>query len=507
MDNLEDDLNKHIEAGFNEGPDNDGSEQGEQFKPEEQNAALVQLYNPNSINELVQRRLVSDDPSLISLYDHGFVNGIHDVNKDAFHAYIAARHEVEHYDYQIAVYGERRNILKVKIDELLWMLQEASQVMASAQAALLHAFEKLKVKDEDLRVKMQDLEVLKGRLLKSWPNHTLLTGLFYIGAALLFIFADFIITKTIVANAMDMEGIEATLFAAALAGTSFIFKPMYDRLIEKKYLDGSSKRRFTVFIIVLCLLAIALLAVLGQFRYDAYLAAKETAPSQLLNPFADAPTGLDVNAVTKVLGSVWAQLSIIFSAVLFAVAGGVSMGIGLPVLNDHWQRAHLSRRRRGHEKNMVKAQDSRNDVFAGMVKYQAVIEVQQERVRKAEDLAKLQESLREVEERLIELHEGKRDSLTRCLQSLYSDGHDRGHSLPLSVRTEWMTQPSFRDSGPVDENGSVIYVSDNPRKPNGQWSRMRPFRAIRRIIANDYRQASSRNNGTSNYYDFSKIQD
>lgn len=141
-----------------------------------------------------------------------------------------------------------------------------------------------------------------------------------------------------------------------------LLKPAYDRLIERPYQEDRAKNqsRYERFKLTLAGFALLTLAVLGWFRYEAYrtdqLKAAINRSIRQLQQQATPPDGtaapIDPALLAKIEGqlaqsgelnlalvsSPWAMLSFVLSGLLFALAGAVCLGIGLPVLSAFWFR-------------------------------------------------------------------------------------------------------------------------------------------------------------------------
>lgn len=476
--------------------------------PEEDGKDVAQYFNTSTVNELLQRRLVSSDANLLSIYDHGFVNGVYKVGQEHFHAYLERNSALKHLQYACGLLEQRWTDLKNRLGEYqaqFRLTREAEARLEGVQA----------VEDQErvaLQANVEERKRVEELAAARWPRHTLLTGIFYMLAAVIFIVADFVISDTIVANAMEMGGMEAKLFAAALAGMSLLFKPIYDRLIEKHYLAGRKTMRFNVFVIILGLLGIALLGILGRFRYDAYITGKQlerqNAQSQV-DDFTKEPTPPNASEPTTgaagadVLESDWALWSFILSAILFAWAGAVCLGIGTPVMNDHWMRWQLGKQRVLLEQQGKELEDRHTASMVEVAKWNAEFQTCTEQLSFCTPPDRLREEIAQVEKELVEARRSMHELEGQTLGTLYQDGHARGASLRDRIQVEWVSTPVHREEEEPDLRGNTIYIAENDRPENrGPGYRSRPFKAIRRIIANDFRQEKRQGGGHREIIDF-----
>jgi cell division protein FtsB len=304
------------------------------------------------------------NPSQANDYQHGYVSGIEGLDSTVYESYVSSH--VSH-DWILDRLAEKREDLstvrhrhqdttqkyKIAFDKLQ---ESATQVNAQTKQIA-------ELEDESERIGSEIGELREKRSVQS-PGYSLIAGLIFLAAGLSFIAGDLIISHEIVAYALNIRNSnEAWAFAIGLAMLSVLLKPAYDRLVEDPYHDPESRKgktRYMRFKLTLSVFAIVTLVVLGWFRYEAYRTDK------LKEAINKSVKGLQLNAVDPLTGapisspeltskieaalrdsdqlnlelvnSPWALLSFVLSGVLFAVAGAVSLGMALPVLQAFWYR-------------------------------------------------------------------------------------------------------------------------------------------------------------------------
>jgi len=449
--------------------------------------SFSQFYRTTTIADLLRRRFVSAKEVLLTLYDHGYVNGLYRTSKEHYHQYVASSQVVEHLEFQIKIYEDRRLSLAHRFDLLFNQAELDSNHKFVAESSIRTIEHEEGYRKAELQNRLIDLARLNERLLKQWPMHTFATGFFYLVAAMVFIVADFVITKNIVANAMEMDGFDAFIFAAALASTSFLFKPMYDRLIEKPYRENTNRIRFAVFIIILAMAVVALLTILGVFRFEAYKLNQS-----LASAIASDNVVIDLVGVSP-LDTEVALWSFILSAVIFAIAGGVSMGIGLPVINDHWQTRFMAGTRRKLEDTVKSLHESLNKLTAEKERYIALIKSIALRQSMLSTLDSLKQEVHDIHATLIDLHQQKMTKRAEALQHLYADAYARGEKLSDDVIEAYWKEVHQNDDEDVQSGIGDTFTSNGKGVQYKGRTRARPFISLRRKIHEDYKKGLYQN--------------
>lgn len=186
-------------------------------------------------------------------------------------------------------------------------------------------------------------------------SSSLVYGVLYSFAGLLFLAGDVVLSRELVSSAFRLSGtIAPWVFSGALAMVAILLKPAYSRLVESEYWAGRPSR-FSGVILTLSVMAIVCLGVLGVYRYQAhsnqtelrYLEQQmETGQSADLSEIRSKISSLQ----QEIASSTYGLISFGLTAVFFALAGAVALGIGIRHLRGAYHRRFRpwlrSRRRR-----------------------------------------------------------------------------------------------------------------------------------------------------------------
>ncbi|MBO0933169.1 hypothetical protein [Fibrella aquatilis] len=309
----------------------------------------------------------------MSDYLHGYDSGREGSPRDSFESMVSSQEHEVFLTKQITRREADIVLLDSQLEQTLAqqvVLQEQLMSVAAARSAGQVRVDQLRKQQFDNQTEQAQLVA---RRLALTAEYSLLSGLFFFVAGLSFLLGDLVISHEIVAYALNIrDNLEAWAFAAGLAMVTVLLKPTYDRLIERPYQTDPVRYggRYSRFKILLAVFALITLMVLGWFRYEAYRtdqlkAAINRSIRQLQQntlPTDDpAATVVDPAVLAKIeqqlaqsgelnvalVGSPWAMLSFVLSGLLFALAGAVCLGIGLPVLAVFWTRWLQIDRRRG----------------------------------------------------------------------------------------------------------------------------------------------------------------
>jgi hypothetical protein len=294
-------------------------------------------------------------------------------------------------------------------------------------------------------------------------------ALMYLAAGALFVFGDVVMTRKIVADALQLTGHrvlglldESWIFAAGLAMISIVLKPAYDRLVEKPFWHGKEKP----FLAVICVLAVGSLVtlwVLGEFRGEAYGDQQRLAIIQQLEGITETERLARITAIQeKMLNSDLATLSFVLSGLLFATAGAVTLSIGTRYLRNAIHERRPARRRvRRSEKALKEAHDARMAAVAAISAHGE----QQERIRA---LTVDDPPAVELEARADAVAAQRRDlaavfvaTRQERLRHLYNDGYELGGLA--------------RTTAEADDARATAQARPRRKRP-------RPFLALRRAI-------------------------
>jgi hypothetical protein len=300
---------------------------------------------------------------LPSDFKHGYESGRDGLSRDPFESYVSSQENETFLATQLARTEQELTLLDAQLvrtqtrRESLTTQRHAEQVTIGTLTAQVGPLR------EGVGAIEAEQTALRQRRAATAPEYSLLAGLFFVAAGLSFLFGDLIISHEIVAYALNIrDSTEAWAFAVGLAMVTVLLKPAYDRLIERPYQENSAKHqtRYERFKIALAVFALLTLAVLGWFRYEAYrtdqLKAAINRSIRQLQQVGTLPDGSGVPTDPALLAKIeqqlaqsgelnvalvsspWAMLSFVLSGLLFALAGAVCLGIGLPVVAAFWFR-------------------------------------------------------------------------------------------------------------------------------------------------------------------------
>lgn len=457
-------------------------------------------------------------PNQNSDYQHGYSSGLEGLDRQVYEAYLSSN--VSH-DWVL----DRLNQKRSELDSVRNKRQETVQThklsFDKLQEQLMgvnQTAKKMKDLDSSISEIDKQSENLKEKRISSAPFYSLVAGLIFLAAGISFIAGDLIISHEIVAYALNIRNPnEAWAFAIGLAMLSVLLKPAYDRLVEEPYQKDDSpkaKSNYAKFKLILSIFAIVTLIVLGWFRYEAYRTDK------LKEAINKSVKGLQLNAVDPLTGapinspeltnkieqalkssdqlnldlvnSPWALMSFVLSGVLFAIAGAVSLGMALPVLQGFWMRWlqidpklwKLRKRKKKIENQLDELQATISEQLA----QKSILENDIAVLPTWEELKQEEISIRtEIEN----LEEERKLTLTDSRIQSFGDGYAHGQ-----VTRDIMSDEEFEHwrSGHMTVSNLAMRARSNASDRavmRSNNSGMRPHQAIRKIITDRFDEDNS----------------
>lgn len=445
-------------------------------------------------------------------YQHGYESGVQGISPDTYESYLSS--EV-HFNW-----------LAQRIEDKRTEVQRINAQIADVVVSQKTIFDKLqtsvqRVENTDKQVAEfvfqrqiidSEVEILQKRRIHTRSEYSLLAGLFFFFAGLSFVFGDLIISHEIVAYALNIRNnSEAWAFAIGLAMISILLKPAYDRLIEKPYTEehtAESRQRYARFKIILAAFAMLTLGILGWFRYEAYRTDKlKEAINKAVKNIQLNATPLDPtvsltpqqqqsilekieNQLQKsdelnlgLVNSPWALASFVLSGILFATAGAVSLGMGLPVLQNFWYRwlqidPRLGRLRRRRKKLMVLLQKAEENLSEETAEKNRV----EHEMSLMLDLASLKAEKERISTSIDELIDKTRLVQTDSRIALYNDGFVKG-----TVSRDMMNDEeyeAYKNSHFTTHNLALKAASSTDRSGSNpsRQNNLRPHQLIRKMI-------------------------
>jgi len=317
--------------------------------PNDKQLIMDENINPTNKNAKPDNKFYNNE------FIKGYQNGVYQASKIDFQSYLENKTRYEN--------------LKKEIERKKENLSELKVLIAESKRESSHFYEKMQTHNFNIEVKNNRLgrfnttfERLNTKLNKlyleidnSFEEYSLLAGVIFFAASLVFMIGDLIISHEIVAYALNIRNAtEAWLFASGLAALSILLKPVYDRLFEKIYKNSdptSPPKNYIWLKGTLVIFAILTLFVLGWFRFEAYRINEQKSNlnrviSSLQEDNMSAEAIKQVESLlaqqqslsTQLVNSLWGLFSFVLTGILFAVSGAICLGIGLPILQFYWRR-------------------------------------------------------------------------------------------------------------------------------------------------------------------------
>ncbi|WP_375445327.1 hypothetical protein [uncultured Fibrella sp.] len=385
-------------------------------------------------------------------FQHGYDSGHDQAQRDHFESYVSSQENETFLASQLARYQRDLD----RLDATIATTEQQRQTLDQQRNTHLIAISSLSGKVTRLREQLTQIHDeqtdLRVRRKAVTPEYSLVGGLFFLVAGLSFVFGDLIISHEIVAYALNIrDNMEAWAFALGLAMVTVLLKPAYDRLLERPYQTDPARHqvRYERFKLSLAVFALLTLAVLGWFRYEAYRTDQLKAAinrsirqlQQQATPLDGSTAPVDAAVLAKIeqqlqqsgelnvalVSSPWAMLSFVLSGLLFALAGAVCLGIGLPVLSAFWFRWLQADRRlwvlRRREKKLLTDLDPADQTLNQEAMQQQLLDAQLDKLPTAE---LLQAQRTQLLTDMNQIGNEHRLSLTDRRIAQYNDGYING---------------------------------------------------------------------------------
>ncbi|WP_221390153.1 hypothetical protein [Dyadobacter sp. NIV53] len=452
-------------------------------------------------------------------YQHGYSSGIEGLERQGYEGYLASQVSHDWITDNLNQKKEQLAVVKNKYQDTLRQ-QKISYDKLQQEVTGLNSSSK-QVQDMESSIAGIDSHtgLLREKRCDKAPVYSLIAGLIFLAAGISFVAGDLIISHEIVAYALNIRNPnEAWAFAIGLAMLSILLKPAYDRLIEEPYHKEDShkaKSRYATFKLVLSIFTVVTLIVLGWFRYEAYRTDKlkeaiNKSVKYLQLNAVDPLTGNPVNSpelANKIeqalrntdqlnldlVNSPWALLSFVLSGVLFAIAGAVSLGMALPVLQGFWYRWlqidpklwQLRRRR----KKIVKQMEPVQIALSNHLIQRNILENELSVLPSWEELKKEE---KDITAEIAKLEEERKQALTDSRTHSFGDGYAHGQ-----VTREVMNEEEYdywRNSHLTVSNLALrakANATTDRAVTRTQSTGMRPYQAIRKVITDRFDENNS----------------
>ncbi len=433
----------------------------------------------------------------------GLTAGLLDVPEEFYPQFLVA---IEHREEAMTRLQEAKLLaqnLKLKAAETRQKRLTEMELVAQKEAALARTEQAVATISAEKATQREALEAKKAEREAIKPGYSLVPILLFLIAGVVFILADISITHDIVSEGLNItDKLESWLFAVGLAFVAFLFKPAYDRIFEKSYPDTSRKRTHW-FLFSLSLAGIAMLVILGVFRYESGKGIeqqekinKEIRALNTLKAVADDAEAHDyevrINALeiklaeqNELLATHWSRLwGVVMAGVLMAIAGAVCLGITFPALERLWQKNKvLPGIINQAGKSLEVTEASLNQQLDTQAQTKSELAVGRVRLSQLPDTEaldlQLKEAQTEISKQLQLLHNAEAMSST----ALFRDSLERGRVLSerYQVVITWNDDGSFSLGRQARRTGNNSSSTRTPRAilPSGQYlhQRLRNFLA------------------------------
>lgn len=457
-------------------------------------------------------------------YQHGYESGVQGVNPNTYESYLSSqvnynwlsqriqekRDEIQQINQTIEQTSNDQKTVYNKWQEFVQSVEKATKLLTE------HKFQ--------LQVIDNEVDSLKKRRAQTKSEYSLLAGLLFFVAGLSFVFGDLIISHEIVAYALNIKNYnEAWAFAIGLAMISVLLKPAYDRLIEKPYTEEyseKSRKRYAWFKGFIAIFAIVTLGILGWFRYEAYrtdklkdainkavkniqLNATPLDPTSTLTPEQQQSVLQKIEQQIQksdelnlgLVNSPWALASFVLSGILFALAGAVSLGMGLPVLQNFWYRwlqidPRLARLRRRRKKLIVQLQGEEANVVAETTEKNKL----EHELSLLPAIPELKAEKNQLNKEIDELIESTRLAQTDSRIAAYNDGYSKGEISRNMMDNEEYEQ--YKKSHFTTHNLALKAASSSDKSTQNSPHRsnvLRPHQLVRKMITDQFNGDNNKN--------------
>ena len=453
------------------------------------------------MDELKNDKFSNEDKFLNEEYLKGYQNGINNADKIDFQGYLENKVRYENMIFEI------NDKIETKAD-LISRISIAKQECSHYHERMQAHHHNIEIKNARLGRLGERLGFLKNKIEKynietdnHFEEYSVLAGIIFFAAGIIFMTGDLIISHEIVAYALNIRNnTEAWLFAGGLACLSILFKPVYDRLFEKIYKKQSSEgptKNYIKLKGVLVIFAIITLFVLGWFRFEAYrINEQKSNLNRLISSLQEENMGPErikqIEALlaqqqglsAQLVNSFWGLFSFVLTGILFAVSGAICLGIGLPILQFYWRiwmqipLKMLSLNVK--KKKVTKKIEKEEAILAGEKTHYSITNFEFE---SRNDLSSLENDLKNVIAEINELQKQKSEAESDYMVSMYLDGYANG-AAALNSKDIASPQKIFQNN--LNEKKEVVIKAINNKMANKELAQGRLHQVMRKLISDDF---------------------
>lgn len=225
-----------------------------------------EINKPEQNNsEVAKERNTETHTVYYDLYDHGFINGILRIPREAFAQFLNHLGKRDLSKKELGITLQEIRVLEDKIRQNRDKRLELENIISASKWEMEAAKELRDITEQAILNKQAEYDGInkeKSQLAieYNWANVVL-----FIFMGFVFMASDFSITLDVMQRGLDLRPIYAIALALAMSAVTFVIKPAIDRMFEKPYLKGDNKNKHLLLVSV-SLTAIIVLGLLGYFR-------------------------------------------------------------------------------------------------------------------------------------------------------------------------------------------------------------------------------------------------
>lgn len=201
------------------------------------------------------------------VYDHGFVNGILKIPREAFELFIFHLGNKELSRKELGLTLQEIETQKKELEETRKRRLELQNVMSASMWELQANTDQKERTELDIASTQRLMEETTNEAGSIKQEYNWANVVLFLIMGGVFIASDWYVTYDVLLNGLKMSAIGAITLALAMSGITFVIKPAIDRLFEKPYLRGDSNRKHWLLACV-SIIALLVLGLMGYYREE-----------------------------------------------------------------------------------------------------------------------------------------------------------------------------------------------------------------------------------------------
>jgi len=356
------------------------------------------------------------------VYEHGFFNGVLEVEGEEFYEFI-------HSSDQKKMAYVRLKWIKSAIEEIRNKISEVklkSIELISIISTTKYRVPLLEKEIEELQYEKEKIDTLKNSLKNEKddinPYYSTFIAWCFIGCALVFIIAEISVTQDVFHNVLNIHPIHSYIVAIAVALSSFAIKPAIDRFFEEPFLSGFNKKRVVWLLIIFSLLLLCSLGILGYYRNIAIV----------MQTKIEIDNSTPMEEWLKLLSAPSIQIFYTLFSIILALAGAICFSIGIPVFKLVAKRKSIEGEIEKKEKTYISLTDQISLKRNEKVKVTTDGEISEKQLSQLENPQTLQMNLEGLLKEELMAWETMFENQTKAEISWYEEGRKRGNKYTLA---------------------------------------------------------------------------